>query len=98
MRLELDAADGSLVEVALARAEDGEYYAIGDICSHGQVCLCEGEVESTTLECWLHCSVFAMHNGKPLSLPATQPVPAYPLTNDGENLLIDVDVPVAVAD
>ncbi|HLR27365.1 MAG TPA: non-heme iron oxygenase ferredoxin subunit [Ruania sp.] len=98
MRLELDAADGSLVEVALARAEDGEYYAIGDICSHGQVSLSEGEVEGTTLECWLHGSVFDLHNGKPLSLPATQPVPAYPLTYDGDNILIDVDVPVAVAD
>ena len=43
MRLELDGADGSLVEVALVRAENGEYFAISDICSHGQVSLSEGE-------------------------------------------------------
>lgn len=98
MRLELDAADGSLVEVALARAEDGEYYAINDICSHGQVSLSEGEIEGATLECWLHGSMFDLRTGHPLALPATRPVPAYPVTYDGDHVLVDVDVPAAATD
>lgn len=98
MRLELDGADGSLVEVSLVRAEDGEYHAVNDICTHGQVSLSEGEVDGNTIECWLHGSVFDLMSGKPLSLPATQGVAVYPLTYDGDNILIDVDVPVAVAD
>ncbi|SED90990.1 non-heme iron oxygenase ferredoxin subunit [Ruania alba] len=96
MRLELDAADGSLVEVALARAEDGTYYALADVCSHGQVSLSEGEVEGDTLECWLHGSTFDMKTGRPLSLPATRPVPAYPVSYDGDNVFVDVDAPLTV--
>ena len=32
--------------------------------------------------------------GKPLSLPATQPVPVYPVTLDGDRVLVDVDVTI----
>ena len=91
LRLELDAVDGSLVEVALVRAENGEYYAISDICSHGQVSLSEGEVDGTSIECWLHGSTFDLLTGQPQSLPATRPVPTYPVTYDGEQVLVDID-------
>ncbi|GAB2975741.1 MAG TPA: non-heme iron oxygenase ferredoxin subunit [Actinotalea caeni] len=94
LRLELDGPDGSLVEVALVRAEDGEYYAINDVCSHGQVSLSEGEVEGTTLECWLHGSTFDLRTGRPTGLPATRPVPTYPVTYDGDDVLVDVDVQI----
>lgn len=93
LRLELDAADGSLVEVALVRAEDGQYYAINDICSHGQVSLSEGEVEGTTLECWLHGSMFDLRTGAPTGLPATRPVATYPVTIEGDDVLVDIDSP-----
>ncbi|GAB2595004.1 non-heme iron oxygenase ferredoxin subunit [Pseudactinotalea suaedae] len=91
LRLELDAADGSLVEVALVRAEDGEYYAIGDVCTHGQVSLSEGEVDGTSIECWLHGSTFDLKTGQPESLPAIRPVPTYPVSYDGDQVLIDID-------
>lgn len=91
LRLELDAVDGSLVEVALVRAEDGEYYAISDVCSHGQVSLSEGEVDGTSIECWLHGSTFDLKTGQPESLPATRPVPTYPVSYDGEQVLVDID-------
>jgi len=94
LRLELDGPDGSLVEVALVRAEDGEYYAINDVCSHGQVSLSEGEVEGTTLECWLHGSTFDLRTGRPTGLPATRAVPTYPVTYDGDDVLVDVDVQI----
>lgn len=73
MRLELDAVDGSLVEVALVRTEDGDYYAIGDVCSHGQVSLSEGEVDGLTLECWLHGSTFDLRTGSPPGCPRSGP-------------------------
>ncbi|MFD1506765.1 non-heme iron oxygenase ferredoxin subunit [Georgenia yuyongxinii] len=91
MRLELETADGAPLPVALVRDEDGEFHAISDICSHGQVSLSDGEVEGRTIECWLHGSTFDLRTGKPLSLPATQPVPVYPVTVDGERVLVDVD-------
>jgi 3-phenylpropionate/trans-cinnamate dioxygenase ferredoxin subunit len=91
MRLELDGPDGSPLPVALVRDEAGDFHAISDICSHGQVNLSDGEVEGSTIECWLHGSTFDLSTGRPLSLPATQPVPVYLVTVDGERVLIDVD-------
>jgi len=93
MRVELEGEDGP-VEVAIARNSDGTWHAISDICSHGQVSLSDGEVEDGTIECWLHGSTFDLRTGEPLALPATRPVPVYPLTIDGDRVLVDVDVTV----
>jgi len=93
LRVELEGADGT-VEVAVVRDEDGELHAISDICSHGAVSLSDGEVEGATIECWLHGSRFDLRTGKPLSPPAVRPVPVYPLTVDGEQVLVDVDAPL----
>lgn len=93
LKLELDNDAGDLVEVALIRAETGEYFAIGDVCTHGQVSLAEGEVDGETVECWLHGSVFDLHTGWPLTLPATQPTPIFPVKYDGDDVLVDIDAP-----
>lgn len=93
LRVELEGPDGP-VEVAVIRDEAGELYAISDVCSHGQVSLSDGEVEGSTVECWLHGSRFDLRTGKPLSPPATVPVPVYPVTVDGEQVLVDVDAPL----
>lgn len=94
LRVELAAADGELVEVAVVRDESGELHAISDVCSHGAVSLSDGEVEGRTIECWLHGSRFDLRTGKPLSPPAIRPVPVYPLSVDGEQVLVDVDAPL----
>jgi 3-phenylpropionate/trans-cinnamate dioxygenase ferredoxin component len=93
LRVELEAESGT-VEVALVRDEDGELHAISDICSHGAVSLSDGEVEGSTVECWLHGSTFDLRTGKPLTPPAITPVPVYPVTVDGERVLVDVDAPL----
>jgi 3-phenylpropionate/trans-cinnamate dioxygenase ferredoxin subunit len=92
MRVELEGPDGP-VEVAVVRTDEGAVHAVSDICSHGQVSLSDGEVEGATVECWLHGSRFDLVTGKPLALPAIRPVPVYPVTLDGERVLVDVDVP-----
>ncbi len=71
--------------VALVHADDDNYYAVHDECSHANVVLSEGEVDGSTLECWLHGSRFALRTGDPIELPATQPVPVYPVElRDGD--------------
>lgn len=64
--------------VALVRIDD-DVYAIGDVCSHQDISLSEGEVlcEDRQLECWKHGSAFSLETGEPESLPATKPVPVY---------------------
>jgi 3-phenylpropionate/trans-cinnamate dioxygenase ferredoxin subunit len=66
------------VPVAVVRIDD-EVYAIGDVCSHAEVSLSEGEVwaDERELECPKHGSTFDLKTGEPVTLPATQPVPVY---------------------
>ena len=77
--------------VAIVRS-DGEVYAIQDVCSHANVPLSEGEIEDTTIECWLHGSRFDLVTGRPTGLPATQPVPVYPVKIDGSDVYVAIKV------
>ena len=83
-RVELDG-----VPVALVRTE-GEVFAVNDICSHANVSLSEGEVEVCQIECWLHGSSFDLRTGKPSGLPATRPVPVYPVKIEGDDVLVSL--------
>jgi 3-phenylpropionate/trans-cinnamate dioxygenase ferredoxin component len=76
--------------VCLARS-GGEVFAVGDRCSHADVSLSEGDVEDGTVECWLHGSSFDLRTGQPTGLPATRPVPTYPVTVEGDDVLVDVE-------
>jgi 3-phenylpropionate/trans-cinnamate dioxygenase ferredoxin component len=77
--------DGVTMAVVLT---EGEVFAINDTCSHGQVSLAEGEVDGCALECWLHGSQFDLRTGRPLSLPATDPVPVYPVKVEGGTVFV----------
>jgi 3-phenylpropionate/trans-cinnamate dioxygenase ferredoxin component len=77
--------------VAVIRAEDGNVYAIRDVCSHAEVPLSEGEVEDTTVECWLHGSRFDLRTGAPIGLPATKPVPVYETKIDGDDVFVRIE-------
>ncbi|MFF6991628.1 Rieske 2Fe-2S domain-containing protein [Streptomyces sp. NPDC010273] len=83
-RVELDGTPVSVVKT------EGEVFAINDICSHANVSLSEGEVEDCQIECWLHGSAFDLRTGKPSGLPATRPVPVYPVKIEGGSVLVDV--------
>ena len=69
---------------------EGDVYAIHDECSHQAVPLSEGEVDGCEIECWLHGSRFDLVTGRPTGLPATQPVPVYPVKIDGDDVLVSV--------
>ena len=96
--------DGSLrieladVDVAVV-GFDGQLYALEDRCSHADIPLTDGEVEefdgAPTIECALHGSCFDLRTGEPTNLPATEPVPVYPVRVEGDDVLIDVDAPLA---
>jgi 3-phenylpropionate/trans-cinnamate dioxygenase ferredoxin component len=77
------------IPLAIVRSS-GEVYAIQDVCSHANVALSEGEIEDQTIECWLHGSRFDLVTGRPTGLPATVPVPVYPVKIDGDDILVAV--------
>jgi nitrite reductase/ring-hydroxylating ferredoxin subunit len=92
-----DVADGEAIgvqvagePVAIVRTR-GEVFAIRDVCSHAEVPLSEGEVDGCTIECWLHGSRFDLRTGKPTGMPATEPVPVYPVKIEGDDVLVSID-------
>ena len=60
---------------------DGELYAVEDRCSHDDGPLVEGdwEPEEHVVICPRHGSRFDIRTGRPLSLPAFEPVETYPV-------------------
>jgi 3-phenylpropionate/trans-cinnamate dioxygenase ferredoxin component len=76
--------------VAVIRTE-GEVFAVRDVCSHAQIALTEGDVDGYTIECWLHGSCFDVRTGKPTNLPATEPVPVYPVKVEGDDVLVSIE-------
>ncbi|MFP7760441.1 non-heme iron oxygenase ferredoxin subunit [Marisediminicola sp. LYQ134] len=96
--LEVDAAVRVVIDglpIAVVKDSSGTVHAIGDTCTHGDISLAEGFVEGATLECWAHGSKFSLETGKPITLPAYEPVPVYPVTIEGGEVFIDPASPVS---
>ena len=57
----------------------GQYFAIGDICTHDDGPLGDGDLEGFTVVCPRHGGEFDVQTGKALQLPAVVDIPAYPV-------------------
>jgi len=86
--IQVEAGD---IEMAVVHADDDHFYAVRDECSHAAVALSEGEVDGCSLECWLHGSRFDLRTGVPTGLPATRPVATYPVTVEGDDVLVKLE-------
>ncbi|MCH7663253.1 MAG: non-heme iron oxygenase ferredoxin subunit [Chloroflexi bacterium] len=69
----------------------GQLFAIGDVCSHDDGPIGDGEIEEHEVVCPRHGAHFDVRSGKVLSLPAVVDIPAYPVrVTDGQ---IEVGIP-----
>ena len=70
----------------------GELYAIEDRCSHDDGPLCEGDWDEDLCRvvCPRHGSAFELASGRPLSLPATEPVATYPVRVVDGSIVVDL--------
>ena len=61
---------------------NGRLYAIEDRCSHDDGELVDGELyeDDCVIECPRHGSRFDLRTGKPLNLPAYEPVETFPVS------------------
>lgn len=75
--------------LVLVRVGD-DVYCLRDECSHRDVPLSEGDVESCAIECYLHGSQFDLRTGEALNPPATSPVATYPVRIEGDEVLVDL--------
>ncbi|WP_420175678.1 non-heme iron oxygenase ferredoxin subunit [Luteococcus sp. OSA5] len=92
-RVVLDRPGKGQAALAIVRAGE-DVFAITDECSHAAIRLSEGEVEGCTIECWRHGARFDLRTGEPLDLPATEPVPVYPVRITDGLVLVDLDNPI----
>lgn len=67
-----------------------DFYVIDDTCSHADYSLSEGDVweDDKEIECPKHGSTFSLETGEPQTLPATQPVRAYDVKIDGDDVVV----------
>ena len=72
---------------------NGELLAIEDRCSHDNGNLFEGDVDpdKCTVECPRHGSLFDLHTGKPLTLPAYVPVDTFPVVIQDDLVKVEVE-------
>ncbi|MGH7907252.1 MAG: Rieske 2Fe-2S domain-containing protein, partial [Candidatus Binataceae bacterium] len=68
----------------------GEYYAINNLCSHQGGWLDQGELLADTCEvmCPLHDGSFDLKTGEATSLPCKDPVTAYAVRVEGDDILL----------
>lgn len=71
----------------------GEILAMEDRCSHDDGDLSEGELDvaACTMECPRHGALFDLRTGRPITLPAFQPVDTFPVVLDGDTIKLEVD-------
>ena len=77
--------DGETVCVINA---DGNYYAIGNVCTHVGGPLDEGTLDGFEVECPWHGSKFDIRTGKATKPPATSAVPKYDVKIEGNDILV----------
>lgn len=57
----------------------GQIFAIGDLCSHDDGPLGDGEIEDHNIVCPRHGAEFDLRSGQVKMMPAVQDIPAYPV-------------------
>ena len=69
----------------------GQFFSIGDVCSHDDGPVGEGDIEGDNIVCPRHGAEFDIRTGKAVQLPAVVDIPAYPVrVVDG---MIQVGIP-----
>ncbi|MHB8134195.1 MAG: non-heme iron oxygenase ferredoxin subunit [Anaerolineaceae bacterium] len=80
---ELDAGERIFIEIEnepVVIFKVGEQiYAIGDLCTHDDGPLGDGELEDHQITCPRHGAKFDIVSGKALTLPAVEPTIVYPV-------------------
>jgi 3-phenylpropionate/trans-cinnamate dioxygenase ferredoxin subunit len=87
---------GTTKRVVAAGAElllcnvDGDFYAVEDVCTHDGGPLDQSELDGCRITCPRHGATFDVTTGRALTLPAVIPLETYPVTLDGDDILVDV--------
>ncbi len=68
----------------------GQYFAIGDVCSHDDGPLGDGILDDHRIVCPRHGAEFDLRNGKAMTMPAVVDIPAYPIKSEDGKLFVGI--------
>jgi len=68
----------------------GQYFAIGDICTHDDGPLGDGVLEGTNIVCPRHGAEFDVRTGQAMQMPAVVDIPAYPVQIRDGNIFVGI--------
>ncbi len=87
-RLFLEIGDEPVVVFNIA----GRFFAIGDVCTHDDGPLGDGELDGFEVKCPRHGAKFDVRTGKATRLPAVKDTPSYPVRVVGDDIQIGIPV------
>ena len=70
---------------------DGTFYAIDDVCTHDGGPLAEGELIGCEIECPRHGARFDVRTGRPMCMPAIEPVTVHSVELRGDEIYVATD-------
>ncbi|MDT8896825.1 non-heme iron oxygenase ferredoxin subunit [Thermanaerothrix sp. 4228-RoL] len=85
-RLFLEINNEPIVIINLA----GTFFAVGDVCTHDEGPLGDGEIDGYQIICPRHGARFDLRTGKALTLPAVVDIPVYPVRIEGNDVFIGI--------
>jgi 3-phenylpropionate/trans-cinnamate dioxygenase ferredoxin subunit len=85
-RLFVEIADTPIVIFNIA----GQFFAIGDVCSHDDGPLGDGDLEDFKIVCPRHGAGFDVRTGKVVQMPAVVDIPAYPVRVVDGNIQVGI--------
>ncbi|NLH80233.1 MAG: bifunctional 3-phenylpropionate/cinnamic acid dioxygenase ferredoxin subunit [Phyllobacteriaceae bacterium] len=70
---------------------DGSYYALADLCTHGNASMSEGYIEDDcTVECPIHTARFCLKTGKALTQPANEDLATFDVLVEDDEIYVMV--------
>jgi nitrite reductase/ring-hydroxylating ferredoxin subunit len=91
-----DLESGKMMSVEVADKEIlltnfvGEFYAIGNRCTHMSCMLSDGTLDGDKVHCVCHGSVFDVKTGSVVKGPAKISEPSFKVKVEGDQVLVDV--------
>lgn len=67
-----------------------DVFAVEDICSHDGQPLTDGPLAGTSIECPRHGARFDICSGRPLCMPAVEPIATFEVRMQGQDILLRV--------
>ena len=68
----------------------GNFYAIGNRCTHMGCILSDGELDGENASCPCHGSAFNVRTGNVVKGPAKKPEPVFEVKVEGEKVLVTI--------